>query len=105
MENNAILGFLFIIIGGIFSGTFSTPFKFNKKWKWENNWLIWSFTALLFAPWIISFFTIPHLTEVYGSESSNLMLVILFGLIWGVGAILFGKGIDYLGIRLVFQLC
>ena len=100
MENNAVFGLLFITMAGIFSGTFSTPFKFNKKWQWENNWLIWSFIALLIAPWVVAVFTIPHLTEVYTSESSNLLLVILFGLIWGVGAIMFGKGIDYLGISL-----
>jgi len=100
MEASMITGLLFIIVAGTFSGTFSVPFKFNKGWNWENNWFIWSITALLVVPWIVAFITIPNLGSIYQGEYQNLLLVVLFGLIWGYGAILFGKGIDTLGISL-----
>jgi L-rhamnose-H+ transport protein len=99
-----IAGILFIIMAGIFSGTFALPFKFNKGWAWENNWLIWSFTALLVAPWIAAFLTIPDLFTVLQSESDCLYLVTFFGLIWGVGSIMFGKGLHVLGISLALPI-
>ena len=95
-----LTGLFYTIIAGTFSGTFSVPFMANKKWKWENNWFIWSFMALLIGPWIVAFLTVPQLGVVLQSETGCMLLVVLFGLIWGVGAILFGKGIDKLGVSL-----
>lgn len=100
METNVISGFLLILLAGSCSGTFSLPFKINSRWQWENNWFVWSFVALLAAPWIMAFITIPRLTSVYSGEGDIVSLIALFGLLWGIGAILFGKGIDYLGISL-----
>lgn len=100
METNVISGFLLILLAGSCSGIFSLPFKSNSRWQWENNWFVWSFVALLAAPWVMAFLTIPNLAGVYCGESNIVTIVALFGLLWGVGAILFGKGIDYLGISL-----
>jgi L-rhamnose-H+ transport protein len=99
-----IAGILFIIMAGIFSGTFALPFNFNKGWMWENNWLIWSFMALLIAPWAAALLTIPELFTVLQNEADCLYLVALFGLIWGVGAIMFGKGLHVLGISLALPI-
>lgn len=100
MEVNAISGVLLIVLAGSCSGTFSVPFNHNKKWNWENNWFIWSFVALLIAPWLVACLTIPDLFSVYSTEWGSTCLVALFGLIWGLGAIMFGKGIHYLGLSL-----
>ena len=100
METNIIAGTLLVTVGGIFSGTFALPFKYNTHWSWENNWTLYSFFALLIAPWLFAFFTIPELFSVYAATPGNLLLVGFFGLIWGVGAILFGLGINALGISL-----
>ena len=96
METTVISGFLLILLAGGCSGTFALPFKHNSLWKWENNWFIWSIIALLVAPWIMAFISIPDLGSVYAHESDTVLLVAFFGLLWGIGAILFGKGIDYL---------
>lgn len=100
MEQNIVTGLSYIFIAGTFSGIFAIPFKKNANWTWENNWFIWSFMALLIVPWVVAFATVPSLIDVVSSNSACLWLVILFGLIWGYGAILFGKGIDYLGVSL-----
>lgn len=52
------------------------------------------------APWIVAAMTVPGLLGVYASECQSLAVVAFFGLIWGVGAILFGRGIDLLGVGL-----
>jgi len=100
MEANTALGMVLVITAGIFSGVFAVPFKFNKKWEWENNWLLWSFMALTIMPWAFSVVTIPRLFEIYQEESKATVIVLVFGIIWGVGAILWGLGIKYLGIAL-----
>ena len=104
METTVISGFLLILLAGGCSGTFALPFKHNSQWKWENNWFIWSIIALLVAPWIMAFISIPDLESVYAHESNTVLLVAFFGLLWGIGAILFGKGIDYLGVSLSLPL-
>ncbi|WP_319268678.1 L-rhamnose/proton symporter RhaT [uncultured Draconibacterium sp.] len=100
METNNAAGMLLVIIAGSFSGTFAIPFKFNTKWQWENNWAVWSVFALLITPWIVSLVTVPKLFEIYSESIDNVLLVALFGTIWGIGAILFGRGIHYLGVSL-----
>lgn len=97
---NATFGILLIFIAGICSGIFSVPFNRNVQWNWENNWFIWSFTALLILPCIVAFLTIPNLHLLYVSEWETTFVVALCGLVWGIGAIMFGKGIYYLGLSL-----
>lgn len=100
MDTNLFTGLSLIIFAGICSGTFAIPFKLNQGWKWENNWFIWSFIALIVTPWIVAWLTIPDMGSLYAKESYSTAIVAFFGLIWGIGSILFGKGIDYLGISL-----
>lgn len=100
METNYAAGLLTIAVAGLFAGSFSVPFNRNKSWAWENNWLVWSFVALVIAPWIAAAATVPGLGGVFAAECSTLGVVAFFGLIWGVGAILFGRGIDLLGVGL-----
>lgn len=97
---NTFYGYILIFIAGIFSGIFSTPFNGNKTWKWENNWFIWSFSALILCPWIITFYTVPDILQICSNNIKSTILVASFGFIWGIGAILFGRGIDYLGVSL-----
>ena len=100
MEINITAGMLLVIMAGTFSGTFAIPFKFNTRWQWENNWIIWTVLALLVMPWIVSLITVPNLFSIYAESIDNVLLVALFGTIWGIGAILFGRGIHYLGVSL-----
>lgn len=100
MGSSYITGLLMIVVAGLFAGSFSVPFNRNREWVWENNWLVWSFIALVAAPWIVAWVTIPDITAIFASESRSLLAVAFFGLIWGAGAVLFGKGIDLLGVGL-----
>lgn len=104
MEMGFFAALATVIAGGLCSGSFSIPFKHNKTWAWENNWLIWSVTALLVVPWAVAFLSVPDLPGVYTAQRSCLIFVILFGLVWGVGSITFGKGLDLLGVTLAMPL-
>ena len=65
MEMGFFAALATVIAGGLCSGSFSIPFKHNKTWAWENNWLIWSVTALLVVPWAVAFLSVPDLPGVY----------------------------------------
>lgn len=104
MELSIFSGFLFIFISGCFSGIFSTPFNRNNQWAWENNWLIWSAVALIVCPFIAVYFTIPDVFTVYASNPSTTAIIAAFGIVWGISALLFGKGIDFLGVSLAIPI-
>lgn len=93
-------GLLMVVVAGLFAGSFSVPLNRNRNWAWENNWLVWSLVALVVGPWAVAGITVPDLGAIYASEFRALCCVAFFGLIWGVGAVLFGKGIDLLGVGL-----
>ncbi len=101
MDSNVLVGFTYVIIAGIFSGSFAIPMKITKKWKWENVWLMFSIWALFVSPWLVASFTIHHVLDIYRSApAGEILLVLVFGLAWGIGGVTFGKGLDYLGLAL-----
>ena len=104
MENGFYMGLVMVLVAGCFSGVFSTPFDRNRKWAWENNWLIWSVVALIVCPAIAVSLTIPHVWDVYAAHPGVTAIIAVFGLAWGIGALLFGKGIDYLGVSLAIPI-
>jgi len=67
--------------------------------------LLFALSGLIVFPWIINFATVPNVTSVYsGATLSTLIKVFVFGLLWGVGATLFGLGISRVGMALGFAL-
>jgi L-rhamnose-H+ transport protein len=79
--------------------------KKTTKWAWENTWLVWAFTALLLLPWLLAFWTVPDLASVYDQvPAKTLLMVFLFGVGWGAGAVLFGQGIALIGMSLAFAI-
>lgn len=94
-------GVLLALISGFMNGTFTLPMKYLGRWNWENVWALFIVgsclvipfgMALVFAPSALkAFFTLPPFQLSYP---------VLFGGIWGFGAIMFGQGVSALGISL-----
>ena len=104
--NPALLwGIGVVTLAGILQGSFAAPMKRMSGWQWENSWLLFALSGLIVFPWIINFATVPNVTSVYsGATLSTLIKVFVFGLLWGVGATLFGLGISRVGMALGFAL-
>jgi len=99
------MGYLLVIAAGVLQGSFMLPMKFTRRWAWENTWLCFSTTAYLVWPWLLAWATLPHLAAILTSTSHrSLVLVELFGLGWGLGALTFGLGVDMLGMGLGFTI-
>ena len=96
---NIVQGFLLVILAGIFQGSFLLPSTYTRNWEWAHNWLIFSLLGMFIINWSIAFFAIDHLFSILSQIPLRIMVTVsLFGFLWGVGAILFGKAMDMLGM-------
>ncbi|MBE0674625.1 MAG: hypothetical protein IH591_08190 [Bacteroidales bacterium] len=100
-----ILAFSLALIAGIFQGTFVLPMTLTKKWEWEHTWATFSLFGMLIFNWILTVVFIPDPMSIFSSvPSRDILILILFGAGWGLGAILFGLGMDKLGMALGYPI-
>jgi len=105
MDLQILVGAGLVLIGGVLQGLFPVPMKFVRRWNYENIWLVFALTGLVFFPWLLTGLTVPHLGEVYRLTSTHSIVAIVgFGLCWGAGATLTGLGLSMLGIGLGFAI-
>jgi L-rhamnose-H+ transport protein len=96
-----ILGVIFHFIGGFASGSFYMPFKKVKGWSWESFWIVGGLFSWLIVPPIAAYLTIPGFAEIISGASSKILGTVFFmGLLWGIGGLMYGFGVRYLGMSL-----
>jgi glucose uptake protein GlcU len=99
------VGIALILVAGVMAGDFTLPLKFNRKWQWENTWLIFSLVSLVVLPWTLALLLVHHLFQAYNSlNASQFVIPILFGAGWGVAQVLFGISIQRLGLALAYAI-
>jgi L-rhamnose-H+ transport protein len=104
MENWAV-GMALVLTAGALQGSCMLPMKYTTRWSWENTWLAFAVIGYFILPWCIALLAVPHLKEVLAQTTGTTLLrTCLFGFGWGLGAITFGLGIDYLGLALGFAI-
>jgi len=101
MHTSIAFAFLFVSLGGLLTGVFALPMKFITLWKWENIWLSFSFFGFVLIPVVVLRSAIPNLGEIYGQIVPQcVLLIIVIGYMWGLGAVTYGLSIKRLGIGL-----
>ena len=99
------VGIILAIIAGILNGSFAAPTKYAKVWKWENIYSVFGILGMVVFPWIVVFLTIPNAGEVYRTVATkSLMLVVVFGVGFGLAQVFFGLGIAAIGMALNFAI-
>lgn len=102
---NPTAGMGLLLLSGMASASFTVPMKFNRRWAWENTWLVWSVLALIVLPVLVTAWTIPQLTLVYREIGPpSVLIACALGLGWGVAQVLFGLALDSIGIALAFSI-
>lgn len=100
-----IEGFLLVLLAGLLQGTFVLPMTMVRRWSWEHTWATFSFLGMFVFNWIITYSLIPNIGRIYATTPSrDLVILALFGAGWGIGAILFGLGMDRLGMALGYPI-
>ncbi len=100
-----VVGFLLVLLAGLLQGTFILPMTLVRNWAWEHTWATFSLLGMIVFNWMITFFLIPNILAIYiASPPRDLLILALFGLGWGVGAVLFGLGMARLGMALGYPI-
>jgi L-rhamnose-H+ transport protein len=101
MNVEYLIGLMLVVLGGVLQGTFILPMTLTRKWAWEHNWLAFSVLGMLALNWLLAGLLIPDVAAVYrATPAADLWALLLFGGLWGAGAILFGLGMQRLGMAL-----
>jgi L-rhamnose-H+ transport protein len=98
-----ILGYALIFIASFFLGSFGIGFKYNKPLAWENFWSIHALVGMILFPVIWASIVVPHLwTVISQSPPEALIKCMGFGFLWGIGGMLFGMSIKYVGASMTY---
>jgi len=77
--------------------------KFMAPLKWEAWWLVHSTVAMLIFPLSWALVAVPDLFQIIAAVPTTVILVaMLFGFLWGIGGIMFGKSVPYIGMSLTY---
>jgi L-rhamnose-H+ transport protein len=103
--NEVWTGFAAVVAGAIMQGSFTLPQKFLRGWAWEKSWLLYSITGMVVFPWLVVALFVPNAGTAYANAGAgSVAIAALFGAGWGVGSVLFGLGVDALGVALGFSI-
>jgi L-rhamnose-H+ transport protein len=99
------IGIALTLLAGIMSGNCMLPMKFNRRYQWENTWLIFSIVSLIILPWAFALGLVDHLFATYRSLSVlEFAIPFLFGAGWGIAQVLFGISVQRLGLGLAYAI-
>src|SRR6478672_5686902 len=100
-----LIGFLLVLLAALLQGTFVLPMTLVRQWSWEHTWATFSLLGMFVFNWIITLLLVPNIFAVYSAAPArDLCILALFGLGWGVGAVLFGLGMERLGMALGYPI-
>ena len=98
-----LLPFLLVILASFFQGSFGLGMKYMEPLKWEAWWIVHVTVAMIIFPILWAVFAVPNLFLVISNAPTEaVFLGMLFGFLWGVGGILFGKSVPYIGLSLTY---
>src|SRR5215468_9955902 len=100
-----ITGFLLVLLAGVLQGTFVLPMTLVRGWKWEHTWATFSLLGMFIFNWLVVIALVPNIFAVYSAAPrGDLTILALFGAGWGIGAVLFGLGMEKLGMALGYPI-
>lgn len=99
------LGIITAIAAGIMLGLYALPEKYAKDFEFENTWGLMFFINMLIVPVIAGFVLVNSFGDILASLSSDVLLkMTIAALAWGIGVMLWGKAINYIGLSLGFSI-
>ncbi len=99
MQSAFLGGLAIAIVAGFLNGAFALPLRYARNWEWENTWLVFSCFSLLLLPWLAAYAFVPHLSTLFHDiPASYFVPGIIAGIFWGISFVLYGIGLDMVGI-------
>jgi L-rhamnose-H+ transport protein len=105
LNPNPFLGVLYHWTGGLSAASCYIPFRGIRRWSWEIYWFVQGCFSWIVAPLIFAGLLVPKLALILHSASATTLFYAWFwGAMWGIGGLLFGLGVRYLGIALGYTI-
>ncbi len=105
LNPNPFLGVLLHWTGGLSAASCYLPFRGIRRWSWEIYWLIQGAFSWIVVPPIFAALLVPGFTAIlHGTDRRTLFYTWFWGAMWGIGGLLFGLGVRYLGIALGYTI-
>ena len=100
-----LIGFLLVLVAAVLQGTFILPMTLVRRWSWEHTWATFSLLGMLVFNWLTILVFVPNILVIYAaSPGRDLAILAIFGAGWGIGAVLFGLGMDRLGMAVGYPI-
>jgi len=94
-----------VVAAGILNGSFAVPLKTARVWKFNHIWMLHSLLAMAVLPWTFAWLVVPQTRDILGTVPLRGWLGLAgWGLLFGVGSLLYGVAVDLLGIALGFAI-
>ena len=96
-----LLPFVLLIFASFFQGSFGLGMKYMSPISWEAWWLIHVTIAMILFPLLWAIIVVPNLFEIILSSTiESIQMAMLYGFLWGIGGIMFGVSVPYIGLSL-----
>tara|TARA_B100000768_G_C11284579_1_gene381357 strand:+ start:2824 stop:3831 length:1008 start_codon:yes stop_codon:yes gene_type:complete len=96
-----LLPFVLLIFASFFQGSFGLGMKYMSPLSWEAWWLIHVTIAMIIFPFLWAIIVVPNLFEIISSSPiESIQMAMLYGFLWGIGGIMFGVSVPYIGLSL-----
>jgi len=100
-----ITGVLFAILAGLLLGLYALPEKFAKDFEFENTWSLFFAINTFVVPNIAAFLLIDGFSDILAAIPNDVLIgMIVSSVAWGIGVMLWGKAINYIGLSLGFSI-
>ncbi len=94
-------GIILLLLAGFAQGSFGLGMKKQAPLSWEAFWLIYSIVAMLVVPVIWGMVSTEHFFDaIFTTDGGTLLTAISLGFMWGIGGILFGVSVGYVGVSI-----
>jgi L-rhamnose-H+ transport protein len=97
-----LVGIGLLVTASAVNASFGVLMKLNRRWAWENTWLVWGVFALVLFPFLLTQATVADIPVIYGNHGSVVLRLVLLGLVWGSSQIFFGLAMETAGIAVSF---
>ena len=96
-----LLPFVLLIFASFFQGSFGLGMKYMSPLSWEAWWLIHVTIAMIIFPFLWAIIVVPNLFDIISSSPvESIQMAMLYGFLWGIGGIMFGVSVPYIGLSL-----
>ena len=94
-----------VVLSGLLNGSFAVPLKTTRVWKFNHIWTIHSLLAMGVIPWIVATVEVPRWNDLLTRVAlRGWLILIVWGVLFGIASLLYGIAVDLLGIALGFAI-